>query len=292
MDVLAVVLSVLLIGVVGGAVVLFRDAGQQLLSGDYRRRIADSEAEARERANTLRALYEDYRDQLKTLQQRQIELETTLTEVRSGAHAVEQERDRLFDQIRRSGQQLDERIATLAERKAELAPPKPPAQLTTGAGDAGGRLTARRAEILGELYERLAKVEFSIVSLTNPVLLPGESFSVPGDLPPELMEWDNWREVGEASFALGEYFNQHRIQLDLTTARAIEAGIATVRTTLTQEIYPSLADAPASERPLRIREALNSLTIIPRLRRYLESQYRTQNGLGDPDEPENEPPTP
>ena len=292
MDVLAVVLSVLLIGVVGGAVVVFRDAGQQLLSGDYRRRIADSEAEARERANTLRELYDDYRDQLKTLQQRQIDLETTLTEVKSDARAAEQERDRLFDQIRRSGQQLDERIDALAEREAELAAPKPPAQLTAGAGDASGRLTARRAEILGALYERLAKVEFSIVSLTNPVLLPGESFSVPGDLPPELMEWDNWREVGETSFALGEYFNQHRIQLDVTTARAIEAGIAMVRSTLTQEVYPSLSDAPANERQTRIREALDNLTIIPRLRRYLESQYRAQTGIGDAEEPPSEPPLP
>ena len=293
MDALAVVLAVVLIGLLGGVVFVFREAGQQLFSGSSRQRIATAEAEARERADALRGVYDDYRAQLITLQDSRAELEATLVEIRVNERASQRERDHLLDQLRRSGEQLDARIESLREQEvATLQAGVATPQLAAVAGEDSPELFVRRADILGELYDRLARVEFSIVSLTNPILLPGESFRVPTDLAPELLRWENWREVGEAAFALGEFFNQHRINLDQTTARAVEACIATVRSTLTQEIYPSLSENPDPDQERRIRESLATLTIIPRLRRYLEAQYRTFTGIAEPGEEDSPPPTP
>lgn len=290
MEVLAIILLIVLIGVVGGGLYAVREGAQGLMPGAVRQRIAESEAEARERANAMREIYDDYRDQLKAMQAKQLDLERTLAEVTASARHAERERDQLFARIRQAGQQLDDQLDALREREsAALAASKPTPQLAAMTGEGGSTISSRRTQILGELYERLAKVEFSIVSLTNPVLLPGESFTVPDELAPELLQWDNWREVGESSFSLGEYFNQHRIQLDQTTARAMEAGIATVRTTLTEDIYPALTEESGSARNDAIRAALTELTIVPRLRRYLESQYRTLAGIADPDHKEDAP---
>lgn len=292
-DALAVVLALVLIALLGGIVFVFREAGQQLFSGSFRQRINSSEAEARERADALRGVYEDYRTQLLTLQDSRAELEATLVEIRANERASQRERDMLLERLRHSGEQLDARVESLREQEmATLQAGAATPQLSALAGEDSPELFVRRADVLGELYDRLARVEFSIVSLTNPILLPGESFRVPTDLAPELMRWDNWREVGEAAFALGEYFNQHRIHLDQTTARAVEACIATVRSTLTQEIYPSLSDDPDPQQERRIRESLATLTIIPRLRRYLEAQYRTFTGIAEPDEEDSPPPVP
>ncbi len=292
-EALAVVLALVLIALLGGVVFVFREAGQQLFSGAYRQRISTSEAEARERADALRGVYEDYRSQLVTLQDSRSELEATLVEIRANERASQRERDQLLDQLRRSGEQLDARVESLREQElATLQASAAMPQLSAVAGEDSQELFVRRADILGELYDRLARVEFSIVSLTNPILLPGESFRVPTDLAPELLRWDNWREVGETAFALGEYFNQHRIHLDRTTARAVEACIATVRSTLTQDIYPSLSEQPDADQDRRIRESLAALTIIPRLRRYLEAEYRTFTGIAEPDEIDPVPPSP
>ena len=293
MDALAVVLALVLIALLGGIVFVFREASQQLFSGSYRQRVSASEAEARERADALRGVYEDYRTQLLTLQDSRSELEATLVEIRANERASQRERDHLLDQLRRSGEQLDARIESLREQEvATLQAGAATPQLAAVASEDSPELFVRRADILGELYDRLARVEFSIVSLTNPILLPGESFRVPTDLAPELLRWDNWREVGETAFALGEYFNQHRIHLDQTTARAVEACIATVRSTLTQDIYPSLSEDLDAQQERRLRESLATLTIIPRLRRYLEAQYRTFTGIAEPDEEDSPPPTP
>lgn len=293
MEALAIVLAVVLIAMLGGIVLTFREAGQAVFSGAFRQRINASEAEARERADALRGVYDDYRAQLETLHERRTELETTLTEIRAGERVAQRERDRLLEQLRRSGEQLDARVDALRDQEmATLQAGATMPQLAAVAGEDAGGLTARRADVLGELYDRLARVEFSIVSLTNPVLLPGESFRVPADLPPELLRWDNWREVGETAFALGEYFNQHRINLDQTTSRAVEACIATIRTTLTQELYPSLSEQLDSDQERKVRESLATLTIIPRLRRYLEAQYRTLTGIAEPGEEDVNPPTP
>lgn len=292
-DALAVVLALVLIGLLGGIVFVFREAGQQLFSGAYRQRISASEAEARERADALRGVYDDYRAQLTDLQDRRTELEAMLSEIRANERASQRERDLVLEQIRRSGEQLDARVESLREQElATLQAGSATPQLAAVASEDSPELFVRRADILGELYDRLARVEFSIVSLTNPILLPGESFRVPTDLAPELLRWDNWREVGETAFALGEYFNQHRIHLDQTTARAVEACIATVRSTLTQDIYPSLSEQPDADQERRIRESLAALTIIPRLRRYLEAQYRTFTGIAEPGEEDSPPPTP
>ncbi len=291
-EALAVVLALVLIGLLGGIVFVFREAGQQLFSGAYRQRISASEAEARERADALRGVYDDYRIQLVDLQDRRTELEAMLSEIRANERASQRERDLVLEQIRRSGEQLDARVDSLREQELATLQAGATPQLAAVTGDDSSQLFVRRADILGELYDRLARVEFSIVSLTNPILLPGESFRVPTDLAPELLRWDNWREVGETAFALGEYFNQHRIHLDQTTARAVEACIATVRSTLTQEIYPSLSEQPDTDQERRIRESLAALTIIPRLRRYLEAQYRTFTGIAEPGEEDSPPPTP
>jgi hypothetical protein len=299
-EALAIILALILIALIGGAAFVFREAGQQLVSGDHRRRIDAREAEARERADALREIHDDYRRQLGALQERRLELEAAFADIRANDQMTRRDHDQLIERLRRTEQQLEARAESLREREeaaaesARAAEPQSatPVALPAGTIEEAPELMVRRAEITAELYDRLARVEFSIVSLTNPILLPGESFRVPTDLTPELLRWENWREVGETAFQLGEYFNQHRIHLDQTTARAVEACIATIRTTLTQDIYPVLSETADADQQRRIRESLETLGIIPRLRRYMEAQYRSLVGIADPDEDTPTPPSP
>jgi hypothetical protein len=140
-------------------------------------------------------------------------------------------------------------------------------------------VAARRADAIGELYRRLTKLETTFVSIANPVLLPGEPFALPAELPAEALRWEHWKEVGDATFAFAESFAQHRLDLDDVTCRDLTAFLGDARGLLTRSIYPNLQTAATNpETRAALRKAVEQLGgEIPRAREGLERAYREQS---------------
>lgn len=136
-------------------------------------------------------------------------------------------------------------------------------------------IASRRADAIGSLYRRLAKLETSFLSVTNPVLLPGEAFQLPAEILPETLKWENWKEVGDASFAFADAFNQDRIFLDDATCRDLVAFVGNLRGAMTTAIYPNLSARPGSDESEALQAALAQLgREIPEARELLEHTFR------------------
>jgi len=262
-----VVVGVAILGLVaGGGAWLLRDFGRNLLTRDVTtvagalRSGQDADVE---RARTeLGALSADYKTGLDEVRARRAELDALLAQARE---AVARDAD-----ARRLAEEEQRRVET--ERGA-LRVSAPAA--VGGAGNAAGPASDREAEALTELYRRLARLEASLSALTNPVLLPGEPFAVPDEFLPEALRWENWKEVGEAAFNLGDYANGARILLESRTAEAVGGCITTVRAALTRSVYPNLGHAPSKDQLATLRRGLGELAkAIPDLRRTLEGRYR------------------
>jgi hypothetical protein len=132
----------------------------------------------------------------------------------------------------------------------------------------------RRAEIISELYARLARLETALSAVTNPVLLPGEPYAPPAEFLTEALIWENWNEVGERAFALADAYSAQRVYLSEKTREELGAFVTALRVTLTRSIYPNLhADADASQQAA-LRAALEQVALeLPRARRALDSEY-------------------
>jgi hypothetical protein len=133
----------------------------------------------------------------------------------------------------------------------------------------------RRAEIISELYARLARLETALGAVTNPVLLPGEPYSPPAEFLTEALIWENWNEVGERAFALADAYSAQRVYLSEKTRDELGAFVTALRVTLTRSIYPHLhADADANQQAA-LRAALEQVALeLPRARRALDTEYR------------------
>ena len=94
----------------------------------------------------------------------------------------------------------------------------------------------RRAEIISELYARLARLETALSAVTNPVLLPGEPYSPPAEFLTEALIWENWNEVGERAFALADAYSAQRVYLTEQTREELGAFVTALRVTLTRSI--------------------------------------------------------
>jgi hypothetical protein len=147
-----------------------------------------------------------------------------------------------------------------------------------------GSYGQRRGEALASLYASLARVESSLASVVNPMLLPGESLTLPADLPAEAMTWATWSDVGEAAYTFGDVFNQNRLLLDPSTADDIGRFIATLRQALTGSVYPTVRDGkPNSDRLVQMRSGLESIVAaLPVVRRQIEDAYREDLAAPDP----------
>lgn len=154
--------------------------------------------------------------------------------------------------------------------------------------EANGPAGERRGEALAELYNQLARVEAAMSQVINPVLLPGEPIELPAAFFPETLVWDNWKDVGDRAFALGNAFNQSRITLDAATVATMERFVVTLRVGLTSAVYPSLKDGyPTAEQAAAMREGLTPIVEqFPAARQQLERAYRVYSGM---DEPETSP---
>ncbi|MBA2247507.1 MAG: hypothetical protein H0W23_05215 [Chloroflexia bacterium] len=141
----------------------------------------------------------------------------------------------------------------------------------------------RRTEALANLYGHLARVESALAGVVNPMLLPGEPLTLPGELPPETLVWDNWSDVGERAYALGDAFNQHRLVLDPETADEIERFIATLRQGLTGSVDPNVrAQQPTQAQLRQMRAGLETIVAaLPGVRRRVELAYRGEGATAD-----------
>jgi hypothetical protein len=112
------------------------------------------------------------------------------------------------------------------------------------------------------------------------VLLPGESFLLPEELLPETLNWESWKDVGDATFAFAEAFNQDRIFLDDDVCRSLARLITDLRESMTTGIYPNLVGrvgVSPEDSMTSLRSAIQRLgDEIPDAREALERAFRDQ----------------
>jgi hypothetical protein len=149
---------------------------------------------------------------------------------------------------------------------------------------------ARRDEAYAELYTHLARIEASLATAINPMLLPGEPLQVPEEFVPETLDPENWDDVGEHAYAFGMTFNQTRLVLDPALATDIERFLATLRQGLTGKVYPTVRRAEPTRTQLALmRSALEGIVeaLVP-VRRRIESAWHEMDRptLPADDEPE------
>jgi hypothetical protein len=167
-------------------------------------------------------------------------------------------RDHLDAELGRFREGIGGALATLAARQE--------------AGEANSR--ARQSDATYDLYQRLAKLEATVVAVANPVLLPSERLTVPEQLAPENLAWEQWKEVGDAAFAFADSFNRNRLVFDDSTCRELSTFVTGVREQLTDSIYPNLR-TPTEDQRLLLRQALEQLGAdISTARDRLEQLYR------------------
>jgi hypothetical protein len=239
------------------------EAEVERLRGESQRVIGDVETELGRLRETLRSSAHEQESQIVRLRERYAEVDGQTTQALE--QALRDLRSHHDAELGRLREAVGAAMAAMAARQRS-------------AEEAGG--AARRADAFGELYRRLTKLETTFVSVTNPVLLPGESFALPAELPAEALRWENWKEVGDATFAFAESFAQHRLEFDDATCRDLTGFIREMRGLLTRSIYPNLqAAATNSETRAALRKALEQLGAeIPRAREGLERAYREDGG--------------
>lgn len=211
----------------------------------------------------LRELREEVQGELMRASGVTREFDARLTRIETVSTALPQESERL----RRA---VDERDAARQREIERLRD-----DLARVRQDAGAR-GQRRGEAVGELYGHLARVEASLGSVVNPMLLPGEPLAVPEEFFPETLDWDNWSDVGERAYAFGDAFNQSRFVLDRETAGEIERFIGTLRQGLTGAVYPTVrTPSPTTAQLAQMRAGVQSIVAaLPEVRQTLERVYR------------------
>jgi hypothetical protein len=238
------------------------EAEIERLRAESQRVIGDVENELGRLRETLRSSAQEQESQIVRLRERYAEVDGQTTQALE--QALRDLRSHHDAELGRLREAVGAAMATMAARQQSIE-------------DAAA--AARRTEAIGELYRRLTKLETTFVSVTNPVLLPGESFALPAELPAEALRWEHWKEVGDATFAFAEWFAQHRLEFDDGICRDITAFIRDARGLLTRSIYPNLQASANAETRAALRKALEQLGAeIPRAREGLERAYREQSG--------------
>lgn len=221
------------------------------------------------------------------------EIDTELNRLRDGVRSSHEEhnaqmtklRDRFVEVDGQTSVRLDRAVVDLrSHQEASIE------RLREAVGAVLSSLTSRsysqdavderRHASLSGLYRRLALLEANFVSITNPSLLPGESFSVPATFTPESLVWETWKGFGDSVYSFAEAFNEERIHLDDQTCRDIVSFLSDTRHTLTKSVFPSLPETPdgAESEPLpELREAIMHLgSELADIRSTIEAAYREE----------------
>jgi hypothetical protein len=221
------------------------------------------------------------------------EIDSELTRLRDGVRSSHLEHDAQMDKLRNrfvevDGQtsvQLDRAVVDLRsnqdaaiERLREAVATALTSLASRGFG--GDAASERRSASLSGLYRRLAALEANFVSITNPGLLPGESFSLPVAFTPESLIWETWKGFGDSVFSFAEVFNEERIHLDDQTCRDIVSFLTDTRHTLTRSVFPSLPEKPGELEDgalPELREAIMHLgSELSSTRARIERAYREE----------------
>jgi hypothetical protein len=194
------------------------------------------------------------------------------------ARAVDRHAGEIGQELRRArsdrAQQAEaddaRRDAALERLRADLL-----ATLTRAAADGSSRPSSRHADVSADLYARLARLEAALAAVTNPILLPGETYSPPAEFLPEALVWENWNEVGERAFSLADAYSAQRLHLSEETRGEIEVFVTTLRALLTRSVYPNLQPEPDASQQAALRSALEEIAAeFPKVRQRLEREYR------------------
>lgn len=236
----------------------------------------------------------------------QTEIERLRSEARGAVGEIEAELGRLREGLRTSAHEHDTQLARMRDRFVEVDGQTAKAvehslgelrvhqeaELTRLRDAVGAAMAAlavrsagnsdavagRKAEAISGLYRRLAKLETDFLAVTNPVLLPGEKFSLPADLLPETLKWESWKDVGDAVFSFADAFNQERIFLDDESCRELTGFVSDLREVMTTAIYPNLMPRPGvplEESRQELRRGIEQLGHeIPDARERLERAFR------------------
>ena len=108
------------------------------------------------------------------------------------------------------------------------------------------RPDSERVTAIAELYAALSRLDIAFLAVARPVLLPGEQFDIEDELPVEAFRWDNWNSVAAAAYAFAESFSERRIRLDSATRDQLHSTIASIRRSLTTQLFPVLNDLDGS----------------------------------------------
>lgn len=230
----------------------------------------------------LRELREEMQGQLRLAAGRSREFDDRLNDLEARLHAPDpatlQFRDELTTSQERQARELaaarTQHAQEIDRLRAELDSLQRLAATSSPAGE-------RRGEALAELYGQLARIEAAMSQVINPVLLPGEPLQLPDEFFPESLVWDNWKDVGDRAFALGNAFNQNRIALDPETSVLMGQFVSTLRQTLTRAVYPNIKDGrPTQEQVVALRVGLTAIVAqLPAARQQLERAYRDHAGI-------------
>ena len=266
MEILLFFTVVVLVGGLVGGGFLIRDFGQQVLSRDARATVeaiqVRTEAETDRIRQELRGLVAEYQTQLGRLRARDVEL-LALVE-------GERERSEAEDATRQDAANALAEVERLRDEVKHLVP---------GGPTENSRQVARETALV-EIDRQAAQIETSIIALTNPILLPGEPFAVPEDLAPDALRWENWKEVGESAFALGELFTLRRIHLSPETAASVTRCVTLLRTTLTRAIYPNLDPLPSVVQRQSLMDGLTTIgDALASMRRELATEYHGRDSV-------------
>ncbi|MFN8592649.1 MAG: hypothetical protein U0031_14420 [Thermomicrobiales bacterium] len=137
-------------------------------------------------------------------------------------------------------------------------------------------MTTRRLDVGADLYLRLARLEAAIAAVTNPMLLPGEPYVPPREFLPESLIWENWSDVGERAFALADGLSVNRLVLSAECRETLGTFVTTLRTRLTQEVYPNLQPEPTVAQQQALRAVLEQVARdLPFARTALEREYQS-----------------
>ncbi len=189
------------------------------------------------------------------------------------SHAVEQHNIQI---VRTRGELLAEAEAAGERRRAALE------QLRSDLTSLLNRLAAesrsgaidRRLEVSADLYARLARLESALSAVTNPILLPGETYEPPAELLTEALIWENWNEVGERAFALADAYSAHRLHLSDQTREEVGHFVTALRLLLTRSVYPNLQTDPDAAQQAALRMALEEIAAeLPKVRAALDREY-------------------
>lgn len=304
--VVILVLVLLIAGGMGALIVLGGDSGPSALWAGRRlprptsrprtRPVIDVPAEEtkpvisridvanREETNSrLEALSAELRTTLATGDDRLLHLNQQLDLLQQGLQSrldqISRESNVRWSELASRQEAAGERLrADVAQQRSEFERFR--ADLARQFGDreqqlAASRYAGERADVTAELYGLLARLEAAFAAVTNPVLLPGEPYAPPDEFPPESLVWENWKEVGERTFAFADLYSARRLYLHESARDEVGAFVVELRGLLTESIYPCLRQNAGDSQRQQLRQALETLAIrFAAVRTTLEGDFR------------------